>query len=670
MDQRLRIVITTIGVTAASCGVDTSDDRAPTRDSDRHTWTSGEPTSSAQPTPSEQPTIECREDFDCCANPNVPCGRACANGTCVDADPGIDLSVEASWHTEDLLALPDGTPTTVRTVLNGFTTTDLPAVLRGFVENPITTDSRDPYLLLETDTADERWVLTNGPAAGMSGSPIIINGRLAGALSFSVGDTVAPFLFVATPIEKMLAIDATSLDVTSATGAPGGTPLSAVLTVPSGAAEWFTGTGWFDDRFIAIPDDALGGIGAGDATDAGPLVPGSAIAVLLITGDILNIGGIGTVTAVDGDRVWAFGHPMTQAGPTAFPFSAAEVMAVAGNPLFGAYKIASPAGPLLGAITNDRTAAIAGQFGALPPMVTARTDSTYLGVTQETHHQTALVADPFGTAQFAAFALVWPITVQRDLVSSGSIAYDLTVTVGETDLVGRRRDIISTPSWVEADLFYDLFYRLANLIGNQRVPLTLARVELTADVSDDRLELTIDDIEFADRIEPGDELVVAVRLLPFGSTEPVTEALVLEVPSDFPTGPATLNVGPETMVGEPEPVRPDGEDADVPDTAEEIIAAFNAQPRKRVLVAQLTSMVSPMLDGCPPPSEPPAEEPPAEEMGGGGGVPAPPSETCSAAPNPDEPPPPPPHVRVAVELDAVVDGFEAEQVEVSAAGGP
>ncbi|MDP3770725.1 MAG: hypothetical protein Q8R16_00300, partial [bacterium] len=356
-----------------------------------------------------------------------------------------------------------------------------------------------------------------------------------------------------------------------------------------------------------------------------------------------------TVTAVDGDRVWAFGHPMTQAGPTTFPFSAAEVMAVAANPTFGSYKVASPAGALLGAITDDRAAAIAGRFGPTPPMVGVRTDSTYLGAVQETNHETALVADPFGTAQFAAFALVWPITVQRDRVASGSIAYDITVTVRETDLVGHRRDVISSSYWAESNLFFDLLFRLADLIGNSSVPLTIERVELTADVSDDRRELTIDDVDVADRIAPGDELVVAVQLLQFGTSELVTQALVIEIPSDFPAGPATLEVGPETALGMPS-VEPSDEEEDdrVPDTAEDIIAAFNALPRQQVLVARLTSLAAPPMPECPPC---------AEDT---------PCEPCELPPPSDEPPPPPPSLQAIAEEDGMVLGFDSRTIEVVA----
>jgi hypothetical protein len=676
MNRRFPISVVMFAAATASCGGDTVS--AP-RSEPRHSWSSGQPTPSDSASPS--PAIECREDFDCCENPLVPCGQVCENGACVaalapppteeppPAEPTIDLSIEASWATSDLLDLSDGTPVLVRTVLDGFTPVDLAAVLRGFVVNPITSDARDPYLLLETDPADGRWMLTNGPAAGMSGSPIIVENRLAGALSFSVGDTVAPFLFIATPIEAMLAVEVAAQPA-------GDDALAAVCTIPDGAAEWFDATGWFDDDFVVLPDDALGVSGSGSIADPGPLVPGSAIAVLFITGDILNIGGIGTVTAVDGDAVWAFGHPMFGAGPLQMPFTAAEVMAVAGNPFFGAYKIAAPVGELLGMISEDRTAAIAGRFGDAPATITTHVTSTYDGDAIEAAHQTVLTADAFLTANFALFSAIWPITIQRDRSTAGSITYDLTVTVAETELVGRRQDVFSTSSWAEANLFFDLWFRLSELIGNPRIPLTLERVELEASVSDDRQELLIAGIESADRIATGDELVVAVELLPFGSSESLTQALVLEIPPDFPVGSAQLQVGSEAAVPPPQPEQPDGENDESPDTAEEIVAAFNAKPRSQVLVVQLTSLAPIMpADECtpPPPTDSaPPDEPPAEEAGGGGTTEVP-VEPCtpSGGPTPYEPSPPP-QVRVTMELDAMVTGYETATIEIEASesGGP
>jgi|GEM_PF-5822471 len=515
--------------------------------------------------------------------------------------PASDLSVAHAWTTAEVRELPDGTPVLVRTVLDGYATTDLAAVLRGFVANPITSDSRDAYLLLETDPADTRWDLVLGPVAGMSGSPIIIDGRLAGALSFSVGDTLAPYLFIATPIEKMLDVEATA--VADSTDALTDEALAAVLTVSGPAAEWLADAPLFDRRFVTLIPDGLGGEVSGIAEDPPPLVPGSAIAVLEITGDILNFGGIGTVTAVDGDRIWAFGHPMMQMGPAAFPFSAASIEAIAANPVWGAYKIGAPAGALLGAITNDRSSAIAGRFGTLPVMAAVHVASTYAGATLHARHQTARLADARGTAFLAAFAAVWPITIQRDLPNPGAITYDLTIGVAETNVTARRRDVLSVPYWAEFGLFSEIAVSLMSIIGNARVPLTLRSVELTADVSDVRRELTVDTVTHADRVALGDELVVAVSLLPNGSGAATSRAYVLPIPTDFPVGMATLEIGPESLLATPDPttevVQPCPSHG-IPRTADDLIARFNAMPRNRVLVARLISQTAPKPTECPP----------------------------------------------------------------------
>ncbi|MDO8599262.1 MAG: hypothetical protein Q7S02_04085, partial [bacterium] len=452
----------------------------------------------------------------------------------------------------------------------------------------------------------------------MSGSPIIIEGRNAGALSFGIGDDLGPYLFVATPIEKMLDVEAQELDAVLTDGASAaGDPLAAVLTIPSGAAAWFDGAAWADERFLILDDDIVGA--AAEGGESVPLEPGSAIAVLVTTGDVLNMGGIGTVTSVDGDAVWAFGHPMTGVGDIAFPFSAASFVAIASSAAWGySSTVGAPTGPLLGTITNDRSAAIAGRHGIAAPMVAVDTHGTYEGTAEHVHHATARLADnAWFNADQALFAAVWPLTVQRDAPfgGAGSIAYEVQVYVAETGMYATRRDIVSNAWWPEEALFSTLVNATAKLTGKDRLPLTLTAVTLTADVSDDRRELTVGNLTHADEIAPGDELVIAVELLPFGSTESEQRALVFTVPEDFPPGPAMLAVGSEIHIGTDAPRLDDWrdpacEDPTATEDAEDLIARFNMMPRHHVLVGLLQSRTLP--DDCPPCEDPVASCEPCE----------------------------------------------------------
>ena len=102
------------------------------------------------------------------------------------------------------------------------------------------------------------------------------------------------------------------------------------------------------------------------------LQPGSAAGAALSSGRI-GISAIGTVAYRDGDRVWAFGHPLDDAGARSLMLEGAFVHAVIGNPhpggeSLGTYKLASP-GTLAGTIDFDGNFAISGTLGALPAAI-------------------------------------------------------------------------------------------------------------------------------------------------------------------------------------------------------------------------------------------------------------------------------------------------------------
>ncbi len=87
---------------------------------------------------------------------------------------------------------------------------------------------------------------------------------------------------------------------------------------------------------------------------------------MLVGGD-LQLGGTGTVTHIDGDRVYAFGHPMYNLGPTEFPMTRAYVYTVLPS-LFSSMKL-STTGEIIGTVVQDRATAIAGRLGAGPRMI-------------------------------------------------------------------------------------------------------------------------------------------------------------------------------------------------------------------------------------------------------------------------------------------------------------
>ena len=111
----------------------------------------------------------------------------------------------------------------------------------------------------------------------------------------------------------------------------------------------------------------LGGSAA--AASVGPmpaLAPGAALGVSLIEGD-LDLSVTGTVTSIDDDRVYAFGHPFYNLGPTQFPLKKAWVYSVFPS-LQASWKIAATT-EAVGTMDQDRTTAIAGKLGEAPRMI-------------------------------------------------------------------------------------------------------------------------------------------------------------------------------------------------------------------------------------------------------------------------------------------------------------
>ena len=225
-----------------------------------------------------------------------------------------------------------------------------------------------------------------GVMSGMSGSPVYIDGRLAGAVAFMYPFSKEPLAGIR-PIGEMIA------------GFEAEDPKSALATDPldawrerAGIPRRFVGgatvqggqfrpiatpvsLGGFTERTIEVFAEEferlglrpLQGVGGGLSDDpGGEIEPGSMISVGLIRGD-MNFTASGTITHVDGSRVFAFGHRFLSSGNTEMPMMRASVMTLVPN-LNASFKL-SGTGSLIGKISLDRDAGIAGELGPGPSMV-------------------------------------------------------------------------------------------------------------------------------------------------------------------------------------------------------------------------------------------------------------------------------------------------------------
>jgi hypothetical protein len=232
-----------------------------------------------------------------------------------------------------------------------------------------------------------------GVVAGMSGSPVYFDGKLAGALAFRIGEFSKEPIGGVTPIADMLemsALDGSPAEETTAvkpsinavagkTAAPGdasGLPASVQdftnYLKPIETPLVFNGFSELAVRLFAGQFASAGIVpvmGAGSASNdkqPEPLEPGSAVSAILVRGD-MDIAGTCTVTYMDAQRLLACGHPLLQFGSVDLPMTKAEVLATLPSPL-NAFKIVNTT-EAVGTFVQDRHTGILGVFDRQPQMI-------------------------------------------------------------------------------------------------------------------------------------------------------------------------------------------------------------------------------------------------------------------------------------------------------------
>ncbi len=250
--------------------------------------------------------------------------------------------------------------------------------------------ARQPLLLVRVSGPV---VDASGIAEGFSGSPVVCDGRIAGAIAYGSGD-YGNRLGYATPIEEMLGQPVPTppgarRDPALRHARPLATPIAVSGVAPAVFAPFARAAARTGLRLVAVPASPVG-----DRFPSQRLEPGSSVAVGLSSGAVTS-GAVGTVTYVDGDRVWAFGHPYQAAGVRSLLLQDAWVYTVVDNPLglenAVSSKLAAP-GHDLGTLTYDGRDGVFGVVGTLPPRIELRI-ATRNAQTGATHTATAQVAD-------------------------------------------------------------------------------------------------------------------------------------------------------------------------------------------------------------------------------------------------------------------------------------
>ncbi len=316
-------------------------------------------------------------------------------------------------------------------------------------------------------------------AQGMSGSPIFINGRFAGALAFGWAGSLRPLAGV-TPARDILSLPvnpeseqqpgrvfsrAAVLDmkpllrgvaadsdlVAEVLGITANPYFSAPSAEPWPAADRLimnllqeaTSSAGFgfpkaEHWFCTLAGSASSAKGtSGDFSRT--LVPGAACAVPLVTGDAM-LGVTGTVTWTNQDDVLMMGHPFMQRGPVNLPLATAEILTVFPSRQMS-FKMAT-VGEIIGSVHHDQRAGLSGKLGPAPRMIPVTVDLDFSD-SRQLRYKFEVVDDPVLTPSLVFWTLYNSILAEGDDASNQSISYEVTSNWNGSDLLSNSPLVIS-----------------------------------------------------------------------------------------------------------------------------------------------------------------------------------------------------------------------------------
>ena len=388
------------------------------------------------------------------------------------ASPNPAPSVEL-FPLEDLKA---GMKGTARTVFSGSQTQEFGVEVLGVL--PGFPGPRQSAIIARLSGSN---VEKTGVFAGMSGSPVYIDGKIVGAIAFSFPFSREPIAGI-TPIKQMIdlfdkgsapqakpkeprvvsfaqlagtnwkveppkpAVSPVSLLTPVAAGSPL-MPLLGQQMVPIATPLVFTGINqeslaMFAPQLISNGLLPVSGIGGASSitplatADANTFSPGSSITVQLVRGDY-SLAAAGTVTLRDGDRIYAFGHPFLSLGASDMPMAESSVVTVISN-VNNSFKLSVP-GRMVGTISQDRASGIFGMLNQAPKMIPVKVTLHTSRDRQETYSY-EIANDTFLTPLLLNITLFNTITSSERALGDSTIAItgQIKVKGQETIQIDRR----------------------------------------------------------------------------------------------------------------------------------------------------------------------------------------------------------------------------------------
>lgn len=441
---------------------------------------------------------------------------------------------------------------------------------------------------------------SGGLAAGMSGSPVYIKGRLVGAISYGF-ENADPFLAYVTPIQSMLKL----LDNANKEEyftyyrkrkklLPVATPVLISGTGHRGFLRLARSFRELGLQAVYLPE------AAGAVPPSGKAVsfkPGSAVAVQLVNGDY-RVAALGTVTMVDGKNFLAFGHSFTNRGKVDFLAYQAQIHHIVKSPVLP-IKLGSSLYPV-GRIVEDRHYGIAGRLNEFPTLIDVAINIKDVERDRWLHSDFQVINNEQFYSKLVTEVATAAVDRSLDRVGSGTAKVIFKIFTKDNPVPFVRENLIFSK-----DIAVSCFQELATVVeafaNNAFVPIRPQLIQIDVQIENRNLTATVQKLE-VDRTEakPGESVKIRVYLHPFRGTN-FCKTFTVKIPDSISPGKYLLSVrgGSEKPAeardnsknAAPNPSEP------LVDSFEELLAGFRENPQNNELVLEVVE-VSEQTGNC------------------------------------------------------------------------
>ena len=422
--------------------------------------------------------------------------------------------------------------------------------------------------------SDIIWVMCSGGPleetgviSGMSGSPVYIDGKLIGAVAYRLGSFAKKPIAGITPIANMLEIIEDSKKEPLSNAEIGRSPFperefpfpshknkalkerSSLEPLSENYSSFMqiqtpVMMGGFSAETIEYIAPTLkelgmmpvqgGGISVSSDSDIVSLEPGAVVGIELVRGDLVAYAS-GTLTYIDGDKVLAFGHPMSGMGKTSLPFSIGKISVLVPS-MMASSKQGSPI-KTIGTLIEDNPYGIMSIIGKQPEFIPMKIKFRSPTRTQEYN---------FEIAKHRLYAPTFIFSIVLDTVSSaGKSVGDFTIkTHSEISIKGypkvSKDNIYSglSPDMVAEDFAIPIYLLMQNRFEEADIE------NLTLDITFDnvRTNALIEDVQIdKSMVKPGDSVNLKISITPY-KQETIIKKVEVPIPKDVPEGRALLRI--------------------------------------------------------------------------------------------------------------------------------